>query len=153
MGENVEVTNLSKQMRGAFSEAAATTWLIAEGYQVYQQVGLCLVDLLAYHVDDRRVVRVEVKSATRHVIASGETRFYWSTRENQMDHVDLFLVVTDDGRVFDATGIESPIKSSTLDDPVASTGVKGRGQHLGRGRAKDVLRDGPVLDEDGNKRY
>ena len=123
---------LSKNMRGAFSESCAATWLIGEGYEVYQQVGLCLVDLLAYHVEERRIVRVEVKSATRHVTKGGETRFYWSTRDDQMVHVDVFLVVTDDGRVFDATALKSPIKSSRLDDPTMRTGIAHSGKRLVR---------------------
>ena len=125
------------------SESLAAAWLIAQGWEVYQQVGQCKVDLLAHRPDTGELIRVEVKTASNHRTVNGESRFYWSERDAQTALADMFLVVSRDGRVFDATGLSSPLVdvSEPLVKPVKVKKPKGK---------KPVRRS--VLDADGNRR-
>ena len=138
MTEDDPVLRMRKYQRGAFSEAMAVGWLLKEGYQVFVQFGVNSVDLVAYRTHDQRLVRVEVKTAKRHMVKrDGEERFYWTLREAQMDHADMLIVVTDDGRAFDATDVTSPVSAGEIGAPV---GKQAHHERLG------------ILDEHGNKR-
>ena len=132
-------TKMNKNMKGALGESLGAAWLILQGWQVFQQVGVTTVDMMAYKPETKERLTVEVKTATRRVAAAGDVRFYWQLREGQFEHCDMLIVVTDDGRVFDATLIESPVRAVELGEPMM---VRPKVERLASS----------ILDEHGNKR-
>lgn len=148
------VYKVSKKQRGDWSEVLCVAWLMERGYEVYHPFGEGMIDLVAYQVDERRLVRVEVKTAQPHYTKDGDLRYYWKERFTQMTHADLLLIATYEGLVVDVTGVKSPVSAATLvpdpDGHLKVGSVEEIVDHSSRRKGKGVAKR-PVLDAEGNR--
>ena len=147
--------DLSKKQRGAFNEARAVAWMIGHGFEVFIQFGEGVIDLVGYKPSEGHVVRCEVKTAQPHTTKAGDLRWYWRTRRDQMLHVDMLICVTADGRVFNATATESPVRDVEVEmwDGGITEGERMpvKAKPMTKHAEAKIRSKRPIMDDDGHK--